>query len=259
MPALNTKPDTTVEQPAARPDETDVTVPGTATDHSPPVTVVLSIPRVTTAADDVFTERDLGYDVDLPSTKAAPTETAAIETNSARTATAAVVPLSVAESSTLQNYVQNVQQWFVDFAGGSLVWRLFVGSGFAILIGAVTLLVLGPSPEQIRKAAAESTASNLKVVDQELTTKSAVNDRQPVSSNVTLTVGTHQGAAGQMPVEVEDPFIESNRVTPAVRYAVYSSDAAGEASPEVIQRVSQRVAIGRGPAWLSGTIENTGD
>ncbi len=231
--------DKTVEPPETNGGEAHVSDPATS--------VVLSIPCVPTSTstattDDVFEERNLGYSVDTP-------------------AATGVVPLSVAESSLLQNYVQNTRQWFVEFASGSVFWRLFVGSGFAVLIGAITLLVLGPSPEQIRQAAAKSTSSSLNVIDQGSPSKSVAGDGQSQPSAITLTVGTQENG-GPVKVEVEDPFIESNRVTPGVRHAVYSSADGDGKPPEVIRQIAQRTVTmsePQGPAWLSGTIEDAGD
>ncbi len=202
-------------------------------------TVMLSIPYVPSARDGVFTEPYLAFE----------TEPAAI------LPPASVVPLRVPEGNVLQNYVQNARQWFVDFAGCSLFWRLFVGSGFALLIGAITLMAFGPSAEQIRKLAAQSTVSNLKFVDQGASTDSKVAGRERQPAAIELTVATHEGTGGAVPAEFDDPFIDSNLVSGNIQHAIHHSHRTGD-QLDVVQQVSGRRATDSGPAWLAGTIEN---
>lgn len=162
-----------------------------------------------------------------------------------------VVPLNVPDGGRLQNYVQNTRQWFVDLAGSSLYWRLFVGSGFATLLGAVTLLFLGPNPEQARKLAAESAISNLEFVDQEAPSNSNAPSRERRPSAIELTVGAHDGAEGPVRADFDDPFVDRNRVTANIQHAIHVS---GEQSA-VVQQVSAQRQKSSQAAWLSGTIE----
>ncbi len=201
--------------------------------------VIFSIPSLNAVGDELFTTPHFEHDgpvADIP----------------LETASAAIVPLSVPEASGLQNFIQSTKQRFIEVAGGSLMWRLFVGSGVAVLIGAVTLVLLGPNPEQLKSDETVSAVSKLSSVDQGL----VAGDRGPDAGNsaVQLTVSTSENGDRPVPAEFDDPFTEANQVPAKVTRAMHFADQSSDWDKTEIQPVSHQRA-GNQPAWLSGTID----
>lgn len=207
--------------------------------------VIFSIPALNIAGDELFTASQ-HFDHDGPSANL-PLETAP----------AAVVPISVPEANGLQNFVQGAKQRFIEVAGGSLLWRLFVGSGVAVFIGALTLILLGPNPEQVKSDETVSAVAKLSSVDQGLTTTTAAADDGQASSGnpaVELTVSTSENGDRAVPAEFDDPFTEANQVPAKVTRAMHFADQSSDWDQAEIQPVSHQ-RVGNQPAWLSGTID----
>lgn len=173
---------------------------------------------------------------------------------SAPSASAAIVPLSVPEANVLQTLVQGSKQRFIDLASGSVFWRLFVGSGVALFIGAVTLILLGPNPEQLKSDETAKTISNLRTVDQGPVALKSSPIAAKANSSVELTVSTGENGDRAEPAEYVDPFTEANQVPAKVTQAVHFDDPMSRGQRSAIQTVS-RETNGRQPAWLSGTID----
>jgi hypothetical protein len=205
-------------------------------------TVLFSIPSLSTEGNELLT----GPAVD----QGAPTD------HVARRIPPAIVPISVPEANVLQTLIHGTKQRFLDLASGSLTWRLFVGSGVALFVGAVALILLGPSPEQLQSEKTTQTISNLQVVDQQDVSRS---DGVARNSAIQLTISTSENGDAAEPAEIDDPFTAANQVPPKVVQAVHLTDSSDDTQGPAIQTVSHSGTAARQPAWLSGTIEFEND
>lgn len=203
--------------------------------------VILSIPSLKTVDDDLYSARD--RDLEAPSADISLTP-----------APAAIVPISVPEPNMLQTLVQGSKQRFIDLASGSVFWRMFVGSGVAMFIGAVTLILLGPNPEQLKSDETVKTVSNLRPVDQGPAPQTSSPNTARANSSVELTVSTSEKGDRAEPAEYVDPFTEANQVPAKITQAVHFDDPMSREQRPAIQTVS-RQTNGHQPAWLSGTID----
>lgn len=210
-------------------------------DMSSPPKVILSIPSLKTVDDNLSAARD--RDLEAPSAEISST-----------LAPAAIVPLSVPEPNVLQTLVQGSKQRFIDLASGSVFWRMFVGSGVAMFIGAVTLILLGPNPEQLKSDETVKTVSNLHPVDQGPAPQTSSPNTARANSSVELTVSTSEKGDRAEPAEYVDPFTEANQVPAKITQAVHFDDPLSREQRPAIQTVS-RQTNGHQPAWLSGTID----
>ncbi len=201
--------------------------------------VLLSIPALDVIGDRVFTASHLDQD-------------AATDAAKSVTGTASVVALSIPEANLLQAFVQDAKQRVIDLASGSVFWRLFVGSGVALLIGAVTLVLFGPSRDQIQSDETADVASHLRTVDQTPDKPTVKSLSKASSSRIELTVNQspQEGAA---PAEFDDPFTAAKLVSPQVQQAVHFADSSDHDG--VIQTVSHTKPVVSQPVWLSGTID----
>lgn len=199
--------------------------------------VMLSVPFVGTASDSIFAEPNLGQQLE-------------------GTTPSDVVQLNVPDSGALQTFIQTTQQRFVGFASGSMFWRLFVGSGFAVFVGALTLILLGPTSELVT---ADATDSSLQAVDQQPQPTASAAVRQPPSGAIELTVSTQDGAGGPVPAEFDDPFVAANLVPTKTVHAVHVTSAGKGETSGLVYQASHRPASDASPAWLAGTIEEAVD
>lgn len=213
---------------------------------------MLSVPCVRTASDNVFSDQSLSCHLDeVPPTAPPPATSAPVRPK------AEVVPLNVPETSTLQNIVLNWQQRFLKFLGGSMFWRVFVGCGFAVFVGALTLLVFGPNPEQAKQEETKAKLSSMPAVDQAAPSEPRRVGQPPRESPIELTVST-QDSDGPIQAQLDDPFIEENLVHGKVVHAVHLANADQDDSGAV-QTVSHQQPRTSTPVWLSGTIEAEDD
>lgn len=202
--------------------------------------VMLAVPRVPTAD---------GQNVDSP----APGVAARAEPRLRQAPEYQTVPIIEPDASPLQNLVQNGRQHILNLVGGSRFWRLFVGGGFAVLVGAITLIVLEPRAEMgLSSPNAEPTKSKPAAL---LPAEGVIADQsQAGRPEIQLVVGETDGAAGQQPAEYMDPFVEANLVKAGVQHAVHHTDATEDPS-QLIRQVANQGQAEPAPAWLSGTIE----
>lgn len=200
---------------------------------------MLSIPCVRTAEDRLFAEPNLGQQIEIPSPP--PPD---------------LVQLSVPDSSALQIFIQNTRQQFVGFAGGSMFWRLFVGSGFAVFVGALALILLGPNGKPVNM---ETTEPMTQVVDQQKQPTVRSIRSAPQNSSIELTVGVHEGADGPVPAEFDDPFVAANLVAPKVVNAINFTNASKGDTSRFVHQASHHPVTESAPAWLAGTIEEAVD
>lgn len=177
------------------------------------------------------------------------------------------IRLSPPESSWIQEGVRCLKSRTVSLASGKLAWRFFLGSGVAIFIGAVTLMVLGPSAKRIdvttQQGSPEIPASG--------TSSESPSPPGRPASEIELTVTTSEGAGGQVPAEFVDPFVPENQVQPKYVHAVHSRDLNSPAESSQIHTVSQSRSVietqsasqvrrpTSRPVHLTGTIEATED
>lgn len=204
-----------------------------------PTLVMLAVPRVpseNSSAD--FSGIDRVVPADIVENKSSPSRT---------------VPLIEPDASPLQNFVQNGRQGFLSLVGGSRFWRLFVGGGFAVLVGSITLIVLEPRPQAAAPSGSKPAESK---VTAPLARDSAVADSaESGRSEVQLVVNETTGPAGQQSAQYMDPFVEENLVGSGVEHALHQSDAATDRASRKVRQVADQHELESGPAWLSGTIE----
>ncbi|MDB5341113.1 MAG: hypothetical protein JWN70_6732 [Planctomycetaceae bacterium] len=134
------------------------------------------------------------------------------------------------------------------------MWRLFVGSGAAVFIGALTLILLGPSPEQLESDETANAVSKLRPVEQGRVTPAGESGPSAAQSTVQLTVSTSENGDRAEPAEFDDPFTEANQVPAKVTRAMHFADQSNDFDKTEIQPVSRQRA-GDQPTWLSGTID----
>lgn len=160
------------------------------------------------------------------------------------------IPLSPAESTLFQEGVRRLKLSFLCVVGGSLFWRLFLGSSVAVFIGATTLACMNPTsptaPSNSRSAG-PITASNSE-------------PSQPIPSTVEqpkieLTVSTSDINSGQEPAQYDDPFVPENQVQPKYLYALHLATQNESQEAGVIRQVSRRRSLSSRPASLHGSIE----
>jgi hypothetical protein len=203
--------------------------------------VLLSIPTLDAIGDRLFSASHVEFD-------APPAATASIA------ASATVVPLSIPEANVLQNFVQGTRQRVIALAGGSVFWRLFVGSGVAILMGAVTLILLGPSEDRLQDDETAAVAASPRPIAGPLANQPGDSHAKIANARIELTVN-ESPHAGPVPAEYDDPFTEANLVTAKVNPAIHLIDSSSESNRNVIQPVSRTQTVQAQPAWLSGTID----
>lgn len=197
--------------------------------------VMLSIPFIGTAADSIFAEPNLGQRLDA-------------------TAPAELVELSVPDSSALQSFIQTSQQKIVGFASGSMFWRLFVGTGFAVLVGALTLILFSPTAEKVTAEATDSPPLNVDQVPADSTVA-----HKPRPASIELIVSAPEGAGGPSPAEFDDPFVAENLVSAKTVHAVHLTNATKTETSGLVHQASHRQMGDGSPAWLAGTIEDAVD
>lgn len=163
------------------------------------------------------------------------------------------VPIIEPDASPLQNLVQNGRQQFLNLVGGSRFWRLFVGGGFAVLVGAITLIALEPRAEMARpSSSAEPTKASPAA---QLPAEGVIADQSKGGRpEIQLVVGETDGPAGPQPAEYMDPFVEENLVKAGVQHAVHLTDSTDDRE-RLIRQVANQGQAEPAPAWLSGTIE----
>lgn len=169
-----------------------------------------------------------------------------------------VVDIKLPASNVLQSTIQGARQRFIDLAGGSLFWRTFVGSGVAVLIGAITVVLLGPAAQPASEKSETSAFGDQAGAlpgDANFTRRGATEAGPPT---VQLTVGTVENG-GPQPAEFDDPFTAENQVPAKIVNAVHFVDRTQGEAGSVIQQVSQQRPVSGQPAWLSGTIEAVED
>jgi hypothetical protein len=154
------------------------------------------------------------------------------------------IHLSPIESTLVQEGVRRLKSQLLGFAGGSTTWRLFLGSGIAVLIGAVTLVVCGPMPQE-----PQITKTRTSLADE-----TAASQSSP-PPEIELTVSTSETHSGQVPAEYIDPFVPENQVQPKHMHALFSVDRENSSERSHIHQVSRRSDTSASPAQLTGTIE----
>ncbi len=164
------------------------------------------------------------------------------------------VPLSIPEANLLQSFVQEARQRGIDLAGGSVFWRLFVGSGVAILMGAVTLILLGPSEDRMQDDETATVASTPHPIVKTPASQTEDSHAKTANARIQLTVSKapHSGAA---PADYDDPFTADNLVSAKVNQAIHLIDPSNAPEHTAIQSVSHSQTVLAQPAWLSGTID----
>ena len=203
--------------------------------------VLLSIPALDAVGDRLFSTSHVELDAPTVATVSA--------------SGAAVVPLSIPEPSVLQSFVQETRQRLIVLAGGSVFWRLFVGSGAAILMGAVTLILLSPSEDRLlNDDETAAVASSPRPIAESPATQTGANHAKAERARIQLTVNDSPHA-GPVPAEYDDPFTAANLVSVKVNHAIHLDDQSGAPDRTVIQPVSHSPTVLAQPAWLSGTID----
>ena len=205
--------------------------------------VLMSIPPLRAAGDQVFSQPDLEFKTpaSLPTGTASPK--------------GSVVALCTHEASGLQVIVQGAKQRFVDLMGGSIFWRLFVGSGVAIFIGSATLLLLSPTADQLASNDTHGPVTDLAAGHQDAAATEQAAVAPVANSAVELTVSSSVTGDVPVPAEFDDPFKIENQVTPKAIPAVHFTDSQSDMEPSNIQPVSQQRITVDQPAWLAGTID----
>lgn len=144
---------------------------------------------------------------------------------------------------------------------GSLPRRVFMGTGLALLTGAVTLLVFNPSPEPV-----VSVSSDMKhtsdSASEEVPYSAELNEevRDSQVPRVELTVSAGEEFSGPEPAMFDDPFVPENQVhgKPVMHAVHFDRNSSGKGH---ILRATHRSdvlnATHAGPAWLNGTIETS--
>jgi hypothetical protein len=203
--------------------------------------LLLAVPDVTVRPDQVFSERDLDLDQPIPISKPL--------------SATCRIPLSPADSTLFQEGVHRLKRSLLNLVGGSLSWRLFLGSSVAILIGAVTLTFVGPASPTSQQSDAKSTRQETAVSPKPAAPTEAPTD----SKQIQLTVSTSETNVGQEPAEFDDPFVSENQVKPKYIHALHLATRDGVPEPGAIRQVSRRRSLKSRPAALVGTIEVSDD
>lgn len=205
--------------------------------------VLMSIPEIRSASDDLLSHPSVEERTPSP------------KPYSYAKPKVSIVAISSHEPSRLQLLIQGARQRFIELMGGSVFWRLFVGSGAAIFIGSATLLLLSPNAEQITSNETSHPPTGLHDVHQESSADKKSPAAPVANSGVELTVSSTTQGDVPIPAEFDDPFRIENQVTPKAIPAVHYTEAEAGLAPTHIQPVSQvRVAVDQ-PAWLAGTID----
>lgn len=158
-----------------------------------------------------------------------------------------LVKIALPRSNPLQSAVQGARQRFIDVARGAFFWRLFVGSGTAILLGAVVLVCFSPDHQPSRSTHNDS---GLNQSGQPSSTQSA--QFTTAGPAIELTVHSNESGRTQSPAEFDDPFRVENLVQPKVVHADHRQSANLRA---VVRPVSHTSKQPKPPVWLSGDIE----
>lgn len=137
-----------------------------------------------------------------------------------------------------------------------MFWRMFVGSGFAVFVGALTLILLGPNRKPVNT---DTTEPMTQVVDQQRQPSVRPARSRSQNSSIELTVGTHEGDDGPVPAEFDDPFVAANLVSQKVVNALHVTNASKGDTSHFVHQASHRPVTDHAPVWLAGTIEEAMD
>jgi hypothetical protein len=203
--------------------------------------LLLAVPDVTVRPDQVFSERQFNLNQPVPISKPL--------------SATCRIPLSPADSTVFQEGVRRLKRSLLEIVGGSLSWRLFLGSSVAIFIGAVTLTFVGPASPTSQQMNSKSTRQESAVSSKPTEPTEAATDSKPIQ----LTVNTSETNSGQEPAEFDDPFVPENQVKPKYIHALHLATRNGVPEPGTIRQVSRRNSLKSRPAELAGTIEVTDD
>lgn len=169
-------------------------------------------------------------------------------------ASASRIHLSPSESTRVQEGMGRFKSSLIGLASGSLAWRLFLGSGVAVFIGAVTLIFLGPTPPTPTSTHSKTGKKTVRQVQASTETPTTA-EISAVRSPIQLTVNATEDPPGQAPAEYVDPFIPENQVHGHNVHALHLVKQGDPAEQNVIRQVSRSRRVSAGPARLAGTIE----
>ena len=204
--------------------------------------VLFSIPPLRSIGDELFSASHFDHETSVDDVAQVISPTA-------------IVPLSVPDANPLQTFVHGAKQRFIDLAGGSVFWRLFVGSGVAIFFVAVTLILFGPNPARVGSDETADSIGKLRPVDPGAVTQADGSRVAGPKSAIQLTVSASANGGRAEPAEFDDPFVAANQVPAKVAQAMHYTDPLNGLDETVIQPVSHPGTQPGQPAWLTGTID----